>query len=104
MSAQDPEPDGGLAAIVHADATRAELPRSGSAGQPELLDRLLEMADAYRADHALQHAIELYFALVERHGDAPQAVRARERLVAIADREDAAGRRHQARAIYERLL
>ncbi|MBM4043466.1 MAG: hypothetical protein FJ290_33685 [Planctomycetes bacterium] len=69
-----------------------------------LLDSLLEMADALRAQRKLHQAIEVYFTLVEAHAGTDQAAQAFDRLVRIAERYDEAGERHQARSLYERLL
>ncbi len=69
-----------------------------------LLKRLLDMADAYRAEGNVHQAIELYFALVESYPSTPQVRPALARLMDIADVYEATGERHQARSLYERLL
>ena len=72
--------------------------------RPEVLVRLMEMADRYRAANEIRQAIEIYFELVEDHEDSPQAKQARRCLMEIAVEYERVGGRRQARGIYERLL
>ena len=74
--------------------------------QPEVqaLGRVLDMADHYLADNLLRQAAEMYFEVMERCNSAPEAARARLRLMEIAAHYENAGALHQARGIYERLL
>lgn len=69
-----------------------------------LLARLLKMADGYRAANQVHQAIEMYFHLLERYPDAPEAAQAEERLIAIGDRLERGGELRQARSLFERLL
>ena len=69
-----------------------------------VLAHMLEMADRYQAENALQQATEMYFELVECHGNTREARRARARLMKIADGYERDGKLHMARSIYERLL
>jgi hypothetical protein len=69
-----------------------------------LLVKLLKMADGYAKTGAKHLAKDLYFAIIDRHGETPEADRARLRLMEIAQQHEKAGETHQARALYERLL
>jgi len=71
---------------------------------PRLLDRLLKLADAYRAEDALRQATEMYFELAETYPHTPQGDQALKWLLSIAEHYEHAGARRQARSIYERLL
>ena len=98
--------------IAHAEASPPELgTRTAAALAPEpgvqsspVLARMLRMADRYRSESHTRQAAEMYFELLERHGDAPETVRVRERLLEIAQEYENSGECHQARGIYERLL
>ena len=68
------------------------------------LARLLGMADRYRAENAVRQAAEIYFEIIERHPGNATARQAQERLMDMAERYEQSGRRHEARAIYERLM
>ena len=72
--------------------------------RPEVLVRLMEMADRYRAANEIRQAMEMYWELVEKYEDTPQAQQARERLMEMAEHYERTGGRRQARGIYERLL
>ena len=65
---------------------------------------LLKIADTYRDRNAVRQATEMYFDLLAKYGHLPEAERARERLVAIAEGYEAKGDYRQARALCERLL
>jgi hypothetical protein len=70
----------------------------------QAMERILGMADRYRADHLLRQAAEMYFEVVDRSKRAPELARARERLLEIAEHYENIGAPHQARGIYERFL
>lgn len=65
---------------------------------------LLRIADGYRERNALRQAIEAYFSLLANYGHLPEAARARERLMTIAEGYEAKGEYRSARALCERLL
>jgi len=71
---------------------------------PPALVHLAKMADVYFASGAVRQATELYFEILERHADTPEAVQARARLMAIAEGYERAHATRQARSLYERLL
>jgi len=79
-------------------------PADDTACGSSLLGRLLKMADGYRAGNQIHQATEMYFQLVERHSQTPEAAQARERLIAIGDSHERCGELRQARSIFERLL
>ena len=104
-----PDPPAGTAPLAAGATATLERPRaamseSRSRMPTALLMKLLKMADAYAAAGATRVATDLYFTIVERHGETPQADRAQQRLMDIAQRYESAGGVRQARAIYERLL
>jgi hypothetical protein len=101
--ANQDHPNSGAVASAPA-APCVEEPQPLSQGELELLDHLLAMADEYRAENALHHAMEIYHAIIQGRAGTPQASQARERLMEIANGYAAAGHRHQARELYERLL
>ena len=72
--------------------------------RPDVLVRLMEMADRYHAANELRQAMEMYWEMVEKYEDTPQAQQARERLMEMAEHYERAGERRQARGIYERLV
>ena len=72
--------------------------------RPEVLVRLMEVADRYLAANEIRQAMEMYWELVEQYEDTPQAQQARERLMEMAGHYERAGNQHQARGIYERLV
>jgi hypothetical protein len=82
------------------ESTPASRPRAPTA----LLVKLLEMADGYAKTGAKHLALDLYFAIIDRYSEAPEADRARQRLMEIAQQYERAGETHQARSLYERLL
>lgn len=79
-------------------------PRPLSSPDTQVLTRLLRMADSYRDGGGLRQALEIYWELVERHGDTPVGELARGRLLGICEQYEREGKFHQARAMYERLL
>jgi tetratricopeptide (TPR) repeat protein len=95
---------GPLAPSATSEPLVATTTAAATEGESGLLDRLLAMADTYRAGGHLRQAIELYFSVVEGHLHTAQAGRAFGRLMEIAERYEEAGERHEARSIYERLL
>ena len=105
-----PDPPAGTDRLAAGATATLERPRPVIPSEAQsrlptaLLMKLLKMADGYVAAGAKRVATDLYFTIVERHGETPQADRARQRLMEIAQRYEAAGEGHQARAIYERLL
>jgi hypothetical protein len=52
----------------------------------------------------MERALDLYFVIIDRYSETPEADRARLRLMEIARQHEKAGETHQARALYERLL
>ena len=70
----------------------------------QVLEHLIGMADMYARNGSLRQAIELYFALVNEHGDTDQSVQAGDRLMAVAQQYESHGELRLARGIYERLL
>ena len=75
-----------------------------SAVHAEVLDHLLEMAGRYQQEGALHQSMALYFSLLEKHPNAPQAALARDRLLRLADEFAAQGLRRHAAEILERLM
>jgi hypothetical protein len=71
---------------------------------PEILERLLRMADNYRTDNSSHQAIAILLELAERYAETPEGRLARNRLMAIAAEYENQGKLHQARGLYERLL
>jgi hypothetical protein len=71
--------------------------------QDRLRERLLRMAETYKADGAVRQAMSLFLTLVEDYPDTLEAARAVHRLLAIADDFEAVGEFRQARSIYERI-
>ncbi|MCX5683019.1 MAG: hypothetical protein NT049_04965 [Planctomycetota bacterium] len=69
-----------------------------------VLVKLLKMADGYAKTGARHLALDLYFTIIDRYSETPEAERARLRLMEIAQQHEKAGETHQARALYERLL
>lgn len=68
------------------------------------LDHLLAMAQRYHGEGNLRQAMEIYWTLAEDHSDTAQAQAAQEKLLELARFYERDGSRHQARAVYERLL
>jgi hypothetical protein len=69
-----------------------------------LLQRLLVMAQGYRADGDIRAAMELYWLLAEEHQETRQATTAKEVLLEMAAGYESRRAPHMARSIYERLL
>ncbi len=69
-----------------------------------VLARLLRMADGYRRSGAPHQAIEMFFELVDDHGETPEGIAARERLMEVCEQYEQEGKMRQARSLYERLL
>lgn len=102
------------AVIESTDEVQVELPdsvllpaaqESLSLDQSSLvLDRLLQMADTYRLNGAPKQALEMYFSLVESHGQTLQGQQACARLMNVSAEYERQGMLRQARSIYERLL
>ena len=88
---------------AHATSVVEASPRS-SQTDSRALERVLGMADHYRADNLLRQAAEMYFEVVDRCNSTPELARARQRLMEIAEHYENIGAPHQARGIYERLL
>ena len=72
--------------------------------QARVLAHLLKMAEAHLAARAVCQAAAIYFEILEEHSGTQEASRAQERLLEIAGEYEKAGRFHQARSIYERML
>jgi hypothetical protein len=85
-------------------APGVEAPARPSQPDSQAMERVLGMADRYRADNLLRQAAEMYFEVVERCKSAPELARARQRLLEIAEHYENIGAPHQARGIYERFL
>jgi len=92
--------------VVEVTVTPAPPPPPAPAVEPPnpVLARLLRMADGYRRAGAPNQAIEMYFELVEQHGDSPEGRKAHAGLMELCDEYERAGKLRQARALYERLL
>jgi hypothetical protein len=68
------------------------------------LDHLFCIAQHYRSEGNLRQAMEIYWMLSEDHTETAQGQVAQEKLLEMADVYERVGSRHQARAVYERLL
>jgi TolA-binding protein len=68
------------------------------------LDHLFGMAQHYCSEGNLRQAMEIYWMLSEDHSETAQGQEAQDRLLELADVYQRVGSRHQARAVYERLL
>ena len=68
------------------------------------LDHLLAMAQRYQSEGNLRQAMAIYWELSEDHFETEQGLEAQGRLFDMAGYFENDGSRHQARAIYERLL
>ncbi|WOJ88524.1 hypothetical protein RZS28_11890 [Methylocapsa polymorpha] len=68
------------------------------------LDHLLIMAQRYRSEGNLRQAMDIYWTLSEDHSDTAQGQGAQDKLLELAGVYERDGYRHQARAVYERLL
>ena len=104
MEAKRSEPTEALKAASRAAPATAPCSQQPPGAERALLARLLNMADRYRDEGAIEQAKEMYFSLAESHADAPEAARARERLIEIAEHYEAGGQLRWARSMYERLL
>ncbi|MEK7282114.1 MAG: hypothetical protein AAB037_07190 [Chloroflexota bacterium] len=69
-----------------------------------ILGRLLRIADAYRISGALHQAMELYFQLLREFAVSPEARKAQQHLLDIAEHHERWGEPRLARSIYEQLL
>jgi hypothetical protein len=69
-----------------------------------LLQRLLGMAQGYRAEGDVRTAMDLYWLLAEEHQETRQAAMAKEVLLEMAAGYERRRAPHMARSIYERLL
>jgi hypothetical protein len=102
------------AVIESTDEVRVEAPQPPSVPaapavvsleQPSLvLERLLQMADTYHRNGAPKQALEMYFSLVDSHGQTYEGQQARARLMTVSAEYERQGMLRQARSIYERLL
>jgi hypothetical protein len=79
-------------------------PPPAPAPRNPVLARLLRMADGYRRSGQPYQAIEMYFELVDDHGETPEGLQAREHLMAVCEQYEREGKMRQARALYERLV
>ncbi len=68
------------------------------------LDHLFAMAQRYRREGQLRQAMDILWTLSDDHADTAQGQGAQDGLLELADIYETDGARHQARAIYERLL
>ncbi|MEI6226516.1 MAG: hypothetical protein WCS72_17355 [Deltaproteobacteria bacterium] len=89
--------------VVQVTITPPPAPPPAAPPNP-VLARLLRMADGYRRSGQPYQAIEMYFELVDDHGETPQGIQAREHLMAVCEQYEQEGKMRQARALYERLL
>ena len=89
--------------VVQVTITNPPAPAPAAPPNP-VLARLLRMADGYRRSGQPYQAIEMYFELVDDHGETPQGIQAREHLMAVCEQYEQEGKMRQARALYERLL
>ncbi|MEI7703338.1 MAG: hypothetical protein WCK73_01925 [Deltaproteobacteria bacterium] len=90
--------------VVEVSVTPPAAAPPPAAPSSPVLARLLRMADAYRRSGAPHQAMEMYFELVEEHGETPEGILSRERLMAICEQYEQEGKMRQARSLYERLL
>ena len=77
---------------------------AGACDTQELLQRLLAMAQGYRADGDVRAAMELYWLLAEEHQETRQALTAKEVLLEMAQGYERRRAPFMARSIYDRLL
>lgn len=68
------------------------------------LDHLLAMAQRYHSEGDLRQAADIWWMLLQDHSETPQAQAAQDKLLELAHVYERHGYRHQARALYERLL
>jgi len=68
------------------------------------LDHLLAMAQHYRKEGNLRQAMDIYWMLSDDHSETAQAQSAQDILLELARIYEHDGARHQARAVYERLV
>ena len=102
--------EGEAVAVVEVEVTP---PRAGPPPAPPappappsspVLARLLRMADGYRRSGAPHQAIEMYFELVDQHGETAEGITAHARLMDLCEQYETEGKMRQARSLYERLL
>ena len=99
--------EGEAVAVVEVNVTP---PRAGPPPAPPapptspVLARLLRMADGYRRSGAPHQAIEMYFELVDQHGETAEGILAHARLMDVCEQYEMEGKMRQARSLYERLL
>jgi hypothetical protein len=91
------------ASIVTARDSRTA-PDAGACDTEGLLQRLLAMAEGYRADGDVRAAMELYWLLAEEHQETRQAATAKEVLLEMAEGYERRRAPFMARSIYDRLL
>ncbi|MBI5114954.1 hypothetical protein HZA56_00610 [Candidatus Poribacteria bacterium] len=103
MEGKNSNPAGVREAVTNTDLSPAATPQPSEA-QSRVLARLLGMADRYRSEDALCQAADICFDLIENHEHSPEAGRAREHLMEIAEHYENGGQRRLARHLYERLL
>ncbi len=77
---------------------------SPTSPEASVLNRLLRMADNYRSANMLRQALEIYWDLVENHSSTPEAIQARQCLLAICEWYENQGKLHHARAMYQRMM
>jgi TolA-binding protein len=91
------EEDQELAAV-----TAAPVPRRGAG--PTMLERHFAMAQRYLKAGNYRQATEMFWTLVDEHGETPQAEAATAELLKMAEGYERAGKEHMARSMYERLM
>lgn len=97
-------PADGANGSSHSPRTRESGSLPACEAPSKVLSRLLRMADTYRAGGNLRQALEMYFELVEKHGESAEATLAGEILLGVAEAYEGNGELHLARSIYERML
>jgi hypothetical protein len=88
--------------VTEQDCRRA--PEAGACDTEGLFQRLLAMAQGYRADGDVRAAMELYWLLAEEHQETRQAAIAKEVLLEMAEGYERRRAPFMARSIYDRLL
>jgi hypothetical protein len=91
-------------ASIVTERDRRTAPGVGACDTQSLLQRLLVMAQGYRADGDVRAAMELYWLLAEEHQESCQAATAKEVLLEMAEGYERRRAPFMARSIYERLL
>jgi Tfp pilus assembly protein PilF len=95
------EEDQEMAAIA---AAPQQAPVPGRSTGPSMLERHFAMAQRYLKAGNYRQATEMFWTLVDEHGETPQAEAATAQLLKLAEGYERAGKDHMARSMYERLM